>query len=65
MVVTTYASKVRALKTADLAAAGKGLVHSGSLIWVVIGDRAKIEPAIREMNLGEIKFIDADGNPVQ
>jgi zinc protease len=32
------------------------------LAWVIAGDRAKIEPGLRELGLGEIKAIDADGN---
>jgi zinc protease len=35
------------------------------LIWVIVGDMSKVEPGIRELNLGEIHKIDADGNPVQ
>jgi len=31
---------------------------------VVVGDRAKIESGVRELNFGEIRFIDADGNPI-
>ena len=31
-------------------------------MWVIAGDRAKIEPGLRELGLGEIKAIDADGN---
>jgi zinc protease len=62
---STYAAKVRALKPADMVKAGSGLIHSDGLIWVVVGDRAKVEPGIRELNLGEIRAIDADGNPVQ
>jgi hypothetical protein len=30
----------------------------------VVGDRAKIETAIRQLGLGEVKFLDADGNPI-
>jgi len=28
----------------------------------VAGDRAKIEPGLRELGMGEIRTIDADGN---
>jgi hypothetical protein len=28
------------------------------------GDRTKIEPGLRELNLGPVKLIDADGAPV-
>jgi hypothetical protein len=28
-----------------------------------LGDRSKVEPAIRRLNLGELHLIDADGKP--
>jgi zinc protease len=56
--------KIRALKTSDLDAAAKQVVRPDNLIWIVVGDRAKIEAGIRELNLGEIRFIDANGNPI-
>jgi zinc protease len=59
----TMSGKIRALKTSDLDAAAKQVVHPDNLIWIVVGDRAKIEAGIRELNFGEIHFIDADGNP--
>jgi zinc protease len=60
----TMAGKIRALKTSDLDVAAKQVVHPDNIVWVVVGDRAKIESGIRELNLGEIRFIDADGNPI-
>ncbi len=59
----TMSSHIRALRTTDLDAAAKEVIHPDQLVWVIVGDRAKIEPGIRELNLGEIHFIDADGNP--
>jgi zinc protease len=35
------------------------------LIWVVVGDMSKVEAGIRDLNLGEVHKIDADGNPVK
>ena len=35
------------------------------LVWVVVGDLGKVESGIRELNLGEVHKIDADGNPVE
>jgi zinc protease len=61
---TTYPDRVRALQLDDLARAAKTVVHPDKLIWVVVGDRAKIEAGIRELNYGELQLIDADGNPV-
>jgi zinc protease len=57
----TYAGKVRALKTSDLNDAAKVVVHPDNMIWVVVGDRAKIEAGVRELNLGEVRLMDADG----
>jgi zinc protease len=59
----TMTDDIRALKIRDLDAAAKQVIHPDHLVWVVVGDRAKIEPGIRELGFGEIRFIDADGNP--
>jgi zinc protease len=61
----TYAGKVRALKTSDLANAAHTVVHPDNLTWVIVGDRAKIEAGVREVNLGELHLLDAQGKPVQ
>ncbi|HET6568044.1 MAG TPA: pitrilysin family protein [Rhodothermales bacterium] len=58
----TYAGKVRALDVKDLAAAAQELVHPDHLVWVIVGDREKIEPGIRALGFGEVRLIDADGN---
>jgi zinc protease len=60
----TFAEKVRAQTVQSLTDAAAEVVHPDKLIWVVVGDRAKIEPGLRELNLGEIRLIDTDGKPV-
>ncbi len=60
----TYAGKVRALKTSDVGDGAKAIVHPDNLIWVIVGDRAKIEAGIKELGLGEIRLLDADGRPI-
>jgi zinc protease len=60
----TMAGKIRALKTTDLASAAKTIVHPDNLIWVVVGDRSKIEAGVKELNLGELKFLGPDGKPL-
>jgi zinc protease len=50
---------------ADLNDAAKSDIHPESLTWVVVGDRAKIEQGIRDLDIGEVRFIDADGNPLK
>ncbi|HXF27731.1 MAG TPA: pitrilysin family protein [Bryobacteraceae bacterium] len=59
---STYGSKIEAARTADVNDAAKSILHPDSLMWVVVGDRAKIEQGVREANIGEIRLIDADGN---
>jgi zinc protease len=59
-----YAGRVRALTIADMQAQAKSVVRPDNLVWVVVGDRAKIEAGVRELNLGELKFLDADGKPI-
>jgi len=60
----TFADKVRALKTADVNGAAKEVVHPDNLIWIVVGDRSKIEAGVRELGLGEFRLMDADGKPL-
>ena len=61
----TYPQKVLALKQNDLETAAKEILHPDKLIWVVVGDRSRIEAGIRELNLGELHLLDADGNAVE
>jgi zinc protease len=60
----TYAAKVRGLNIPEVTDAAKTAVNPDNVIWVVVGDRAKIEKPIRELGYGEMKFLDADGNPL-
>jgi len=60
----TMAGKIRALKTTDLDAAAKQVIHPEAMVWVIVGDRAKIEQGIKDAGIGKIHFIDADGHPM-
>ena len=51
---TRYAENVRALTAEQLNAAAKKIVRPDEVIWVVVGDLEKVEPGIRELNLGEV-----------
>jgi zinc protease len=59
-----YAARVRAVTPEQAAAAAK-IVHPESLVWVVAGDRKKVEAGIRALGLAEVTVIDADGKPVE
>jgi zinc protease len=60
----TFADEVRALTLDDIKGQADAALQPDHTVWVVVGDRAKIEPGIRDLGLGELQFIDADGNPV-
>jgi zinc protease len=60
----TFVKKVQALKTSDVNDAAKSLIEPQHTIWVIVGDRAKIEQGIRDLKIGEIKVVDADGKPM-
>jgi len=59
-----FAGRVRALQVSDIEAIAKRVVRPDNLTWVIVGDRTKIEAGVRELNLGELKFLDADGKPI-
>lgn len=60
-----YAATYRAATPAEIEAMAKRIIPDQNHVWVIVGDRAKIEKGLRELNLGEIRFVDAEGNPVQ
>ena len=62
---SNYASTYRAATPAEIEAMAKRIIPDQNHVWVIVGDRAKIEKGIRELNLGEIRIVDVDGNPVQ
>ncbi len=57
----TYAGKVHALKPEDVNEAAKEVVRPDNLIWIVVGDRAKVEAGVKELNFGPVRTIDTDG----
>jgi zinc protease len=57
-----YAGRVRALDLAQITAAGRALIAPKRLVWLVVGDRAAIEPGIRALGLGELRTLSADGS---
>ena len=61
----TYTKKALALTPAGANDLAKKLIQPDHLIWVVVGDMSKVEAGIRELNIGEVKKIDADGNAVK
>jgi zinc protease len=61
----TFTEKAMALTPASANEIAKKFILPDHLVWVIVGDMNKVEAGIRELNLGEIHKIDADGNAVQ
>ena len=51
--------------TLDEVRAAGATLDVGALTWVIVGDLAKIEAPVRELGLGEVVVLDADGKPVR
>jgi zinc protease len=58
----TFTQKALALTPDGANDVAKRFIQPKHLIWVVVGDMSKVESGIRELNLGEVRKIDADGN---
>ncbi len=56
----TYASKVREVNLAEVGTAATEVVQPDHLVWVVVGDRAKIESGVRDLALGEVRVLEAE-----
>ena len=60
----TYAESVRDLSLPQVTEAADRYIAPEQMVWIVVGDRAKIEDEVRALEFGEIEFLDVDGRPV-
>jgi zinc protease len=56
----TFASKMREVSLADVAKAASEVVQPDHMVWVIVGDRAKIEAGVRELGLGEVRLLNPE-----
>ena len=59
------AAGIVASNPASVAQAARTVVGDGPTVWVVVGDRATLEPRLRALNIGEVRVVDVYGRPVQ
>jgi zinc protease len=57
-------AKYRAVTAEDVAHVAKEDLHPNALVIVAAGDRAKIEPGLKDAGLGTVEVRDIDGKPV-
>jgi zinc protease len=61
----TFTEKVLSATPDTANEIAKKYIQPGHLVWIVVGDMGKVESGIRELNIGEVHKIDADGKPSQ
>ena len=57
----TYAEKVNALNLDQIKTVAKEIVHPDQMVWIVVGDQAKIQKGIDELGFGEIHKMSPEG----
>ncbi len=60
----SYADTVRGLSINEVSQAAVRVVRPEGLVWLVVGDRAKIESGLRGLGWGPVTVLDADGKQV-
>ena len=53
-----YAKNVQALAEANLANAAGRFIRPDELVWIVIGDRKRIEAELRALKMGEVEILE-------
>ncbi len=59
-----YADTYRTVTPAEVETMAKTIIPNQNHVWVIVGDRAKIEEGVRELNIGDVHIVDANGNAV-
>lgn len=60
-----YIPSIEAVDGGAVMEAAKKYILPDRLLIIIMGDVQKIEPGIQELRLGEIFYLDAEGNPVE
>ena len=63
--VTTLKDQYQAVNLEGVQGAAEQVIHPDKLTWLIVGDREQIEEQVRELDLGEVRIMDTDGNIVE
>ena len=61
---STYTERVNAVSSEHALKVARKYLVPEKLVVIAVGDRAKIEPELKKLNLGPVEIRDADGRPV-
>ncbi len=59
-----YPEKIRQMKLEAVQDVAKRIIKPNAVVWVIVGDKAKIEESMKALGWGDVKTIDADGKPL-
>ena len=60
----SFASRIQALDPKDANAAAKAVIKPDQMVWLVVGDRKRVEPGLKSLGL-EVRLITDDGEPLK
>ncbi|MCP5146081.1 MAG: insulinase family protein [Gammaproteobacteria bacterium] len=63
--VTTLTQRYRNLDLTSVRGAAREVIKPDGMIWMVIGDKQQITEQLAGMDLGEVVYMDADGNVIK
>ncbi|MGE3475260.1 MAG: M16 family metallopeptidase [Rhodospirillaceae bacterium] len=58
---SSFASRVNATTAEELSRVSAKFVRPAEMVWVIVGDAAKIEPEMKKAGIGPVMRVDADG----
>ncbi|MEX2131542.1 MAG: pitrilysin family protein [Pseudohongiellaceae bacterium] len=61
----TLTDQYEALELEDLQSAAEEILHPDSLVWMIIGDLAKIREQVEAADIGPVEIWDEDGNRIE
>jgi zinc protease len=61
---TKYAAQVRAVTGDQAQTSAQKYIVPANMVVVVVGDRSKIEPELKKLNIGTIEIRDREGRPI-
>lgn len=59
-----YANAIRQTNLGQVNETAQKYIDPNHMVWLVVGDRNKIEQKIRDANLGKVIVVDVDGNTI-
>jgi zinc protease len=61
---SSLTERYEGLAVADLQSAANDLVHPQSVVWLIVGDVAKIRDSVAALNIAPVEFWTDEGQPV-